>query len=52
MRHGVNLAAHLQFKTSPTLFEGANKAINDNIKRSLQILAKRAKASIDDPGEV
>jgi hypothetical protein len=25
MRHGVNLAAHLQFKTSPKLFVQANK---------------------------
>ena len=25
MRHGVNSAAHLQFKTSPKLFEQANK---------------------------
>ena len=25
MRHGVNLAAHLQFKTSPKLCEQANK---------------------------
>ena len=52
MRHGVNLAAHLQFKTSPKLFEQANKATNEHIKRAAQILAKRGKASIDDPAEV
>ena len=52
MRHGVNLAAHLQFKTSPKLFEQANKATNKHIKREAQILAKRGKASIDDPAEV
>ncbi len=33
MRHGVNLAAYLQFKTSPKLFEQANKASNEHIKR-------------------
>ena len=49
MRHGVNLAAHLQFKTSATLLEQANKATNEHIKRAAQILAKRGKASIDDP---
>ena len=43
MRHGVNLAAHLQFKTSPKLFEQANKATNEHIKRAAQILAKREK---------
>ena len=52
MRHGVNLAAHLQFKTSPKLFEQANKATNEHIKRVARILAKRGKASIDDPAEV
>jgi hypothetical protein len=52
MRHGVNLAAHLQFKTSPKLCEQANKATNEHIKRATQILAKRGKASIDDPTEV
>ena len=52
MRHGVNLAAHLQFKISPKLFEQANKATNEPIKYAAQILAKRGKASIDDPAEV
>jgi hypothetical protein len=52
MRHGVNLAAHLQFKTSPKLFEQANKATNEHIKRAAQILAKRGKASIDDSAAV
>ena len=52
MRHGVNLAAHLQFKTSPKLFEEGNKANNEHIKRATQILAKRGKAIIDDPAEV
>jgi hypothetical protein len=52
MRHGVNLAAHLQFKTSPILFEQANKATNEHIKRAAQILAKRGKASINDHAEV
>ncbi len=52
MRHGVNLAAHLQFKTSPKLFEQANKATDENIKRAAHILAKQGKASIDDPAEV
>ena len=52
MRHGVNLAAHLQFKTSPKLFKQANKATNEHIKRAAQILAKRRKACIDDPAEV
>ena len=51
MRDGVNLAAHLQFKTSTTLFEQANKA-SEHIKRAAQILAKRGKASIDYPREV
>ncbi len=41
MRHGVNLAAHLQFKTSPIFFEQANKATNEHIKRAARILAKR-----------
>ena len=52
MRHGVNLAAHLQFKTSPKLFEQANKATHEHITRATQILAKREKASIDDPSEI
>ena len=52
MRHGVNLAAHLQFKTSPKSCEQANKAANEHIKRASQILAKRRKASIDDPTKV
>ena len=52
MRHGVNLAAHLQFKTSPRLFEQASKATNEHIKRATQILAKRGKASIYDPTKV
>jgi hypothetical protein len=52
MRHGVNLAAHLQFKTSPKLFEQAKKATNEHIKRAAQILAKREKASLDDTTEV
>ena len=49
MRHGVNLAAHLQFKTLPKLFDQANKATSEQNKRATQILAKRGKASIDDP---
>ncbi len=52
MHDGVNLAARLQFKTSPKLFEQANKATNEHIKRATQILAKRGKSSIDDPAEV
>ncbi len=52
MRHGDNLASHLQFKTSPKLFEQANKVANEHIKRANQILAKRGKPSIDDPAEV
>ena len=52
MRHGVNLATHLQFKSSPKLFETANKGTNEHIKRTAQILAKRGKPSIDDPEEV
>ncbi len=52
MRHGVNLAAHLQFKTSPKNFEQANKATNEHIKRAAQILAKRGKTSIDDTAEI
>jgi len=43
MRHGVNLATHLQFKTSPNLFEQVIKATNEHIKRAAQILAKRGK---------
>jgi hypothetical protein len=46
------LVAHLQFKTSPQLFEQANKATNEHIKRAAQILAKQVKASIDYPAEV
>ena len=41
MRHGVHLAAYLQFKTLPKLFEQANKSINEHSKRATQILAKR-----------
>ena len=41
MRHGVNLEARLQFKTSPKIFEQANKATNEYIKRANQNLAKR-----------
>ncbi len=52
MRHGVSLATHLQFKTSPKVFEQANKATNDHIKRAAQIVAKRGKTSIEDPAEV
>jgi len=52
MRHGVNLAAHRQFKTPPKLFEQANKATNEHIKRVAQMFAKRGKASIDDPTEI
>ncbi len=52
MRHRVNLAAYLQFETSPKLFAQANKATNEHIKRAAQILAKRGKASIDDLSEV
>ena len=50
MRH--TLAARLQFKTLPKLFEQANKATDEHIKRATQIPAKRGKASIDDPSEV
>jgi len=46
------LAARLQFKTSPKLFEQANKATNEHIKRAAWILAKKEKTSIDDPAEV
>ena len=42
----------MQFKTSPQLFEQANKATNEHIKRAAQILAKQVKASIDYPAEV
>jgi hypothetical protein len=49
MRRGANLAAHLQFKTSPKLFEQANNSAKEHINRATQILAKRGKASIDDP---
>ena len=49
MRHGNNLATQLQCKTSPKLFEQANKATYGHIERATQILAKREKASIDDP---
>ena len=52
MRHGVNLAAHLQFRTSPKLCEQASKATNEHIKRAAQILAMRGKASIGNPTEV
>ena len=41
MRHGVNLATHLQFKTSPTSFDKANKAADEHIKRASRILAMR-----------
>jgi hypothetical protein len=52
MRHGVHLAAHLHFKSSPKLCEQANKATNEHIKRAAQNLAKREKASIHDPAKV
>ena len=52
MRHGVNSAAHLQFKTSPKLFEQANKVNNEHIKRASQILVERGEASIDDPAKI
>jgi hypothetical protein len=51
MRHGINLAAHLRFKTSPKLFEQSNKATNEQLKRAAEILSKREKVSIDDPVE-
>jgi hypothetical protein len=31
LHYGFKLAAHLQFKTSPKLFEQANKATNEHI---------------------
>ena len=37
MRHGVNLAAHVQFKTSPILFKQANKASNEHITRATRM---------------
>ena len=46
------MAAHLQFKTSPKLFEQAKKASNEHIKRAAQILAKRGIASIHVSAEV
>ncbi len=52
MRHGVNLASHLQFKTSPNLCEQANKATKEHIQRAAQILAKRGQASVHYPKEV
>ena len=52
MHHGVNLATHLQFKTSPKFVEQANKTTNERIKRAAQIRAKRGNTSIDDPTEV
>jgi len=52
MRHGYNLATHLQIKTSPKLFEQASNATNEHIKRATRILFRRGKASIDNPAEV
>jgi hypothetical protein len=52
MRHVENLTPYLKFKTSSKLFEQANKAINELIKRATQNLAKRGKTSIDDPAKV
>ena len=52
MRHGVNLAANLLFKTSPKLFEQSNRSTNHHIKHADHIIAKRGKASIYDPVEV
>jgi hypothetical protein len=49
MRHAVNLAPHLQLKTSPKLFAQPNNATNEHITRATQIIAKPRKASIDDP---
>jgi hypothetical protein len=46
------LAACLQFKTSPKLFEQANKATDEHTKRGTQIPVKRGKTSIGDPSEV
>ena len=46
------MTAYLQCRTSPKLFEQANKATNEHIKRAAWILAKKEKTSIDDPAEV
>ena len=43
IRHGGNWAAHLQLKTSLKLFEQANKATNEHIKRAAQILLSEEK---------
>ena len=40
LRHGVNLAAYLQFKSSPEQFYTANQATPENVKRAAEILAK------------
>ena len=52
LRHGVNLAAHLQFKASPDQFHTANQATADHIKRSAEILAKRGRPRQSDPPPV
>jgi hypothetical protein len=43
MHRGVNLAAHLQFKTSPKLVEQATKATNKHIKCATQFSLREEK---------
>jgi hypothetical protein len=54
MRHGVNLAAHLQLKNSPKIFKQANKAtIMSTLSAQRRfLLSEENQAYIDDPAEV
>ena len=49
MRHGVNLAAYLQFKTSPTHFRGASRCANtEDVATVAKILARRGRPKAED----
>lgn len=48
LRHGVNLAAFLQFKSSPEQFQMANQATSENVKRAAELLARGARPKVTD----
>ena len=52
LRHGVNLAAFLQFKSSPDQFHMANRATSEDVERTAKLLARGARPNNDDVPEV
>ena len=52
LRHGVNLAAFLQFKSSPDQFHMANRATSEDVERTAKLLARGARPNNDDLPEV